>query len=120
MNRHGVLAPGVAEDLDGVEGVGVDAREQEPRRVRADGDEAQVERPEALADLPELRARRQVLELVAVVVDARGQPLDGPVPRVAAEPDGLGGLAGRDRPRAPQRRVLVEHAATRPVLAWQA
>lgn len=88
MDAHGALAPGVEEDVDTVEGVGVHGRHDPARVVGPDRNEAQVEGPAEGADLRE-RGAVWVRVVWGVVVFRAGEGGDGAVACVAG--GGVGG-----------------------------
>ena len=109
MDRHGLLALGVLEDLHRIIRVRVQSTPHPPGPVRADGNQTQIERPAQLTDVLEVRAARQRVVFGAVVVLLRRHLRHSAVARVTAKPDGL--AARLDGEGAPERGVLVPAGA---------
>ena len=115
MDAQRPLTFGILKDLDRVVRARVDGAVHETRMIRADRDQAQVERPAQVPDLCELRVPRELVEAGAELLHpVRHASVAG----VAGKPHGLG--AGRDGPRCPERAVLVEARPQCAVLAGEA
>ena len=100
VDTHRLLAFCVEKYVDRVLGVRVHGAHHEAWHVRADGDQAEIERPAELANLLEGWAGGQVGQVgIVVFFGVVWEAGDGAVTRVAAEVDGRGLWAGGDGPR---------------------